>query len=150
MNYTNNFPNYYAVKLGVDIKHEKYIRLPMLIVGANQYTRTLVKFNVLQEYDIHWFFMPNESTHYTLGCILLSRKYPDERPYILSTDALTTQEAFDKLSKAMSNELVGHVVGARDVNAKLLVWYTHWIYRCPKISLKDVLHLETYKNKETA
>ena len=29
-------------------------------------------------------------------------------------------------------------------NPKLGMWWTHWIYRCPKISLKDVLHLEPY------
>jgi len=23
-------------------------------------------------------------------------------------------------------------------------WFQNWIYRCPKISLKDVLHLEPY------
>ena len=32
----------------------------------------------------------------------------------------------------------------RGMGSKLHLWWTHWIYRCPKISLKDVLHLEPY------
>ena len=24
------------------------------------------------------------------------------------------------------------------------MWWTHWIYRCPKISLKDIMQLEPY------
>src|SRR5262249_19277008 len=38
----------------------------------------------------------------------------------------------------------------KESNAKLHLWWTNWVYRCPKIALKDVLHLEPYSKDSEA
>lgn len=132
---------------------------PMLIVGSNQWVRHRVPFFLLQQYDLHLLFYPNSMPAWVVGVAAFSRTKTEERPiFVFGSDA-TIHGA---LEMAMGRILeVCHpnedlfsieerpIAEPRDVKAmnqaaKLNLWWTHWIYRCPKISLKDVLHLENY------
>jgi hypothetical protein len=145
MNYATKFLDVYQPRLGIDIKSHDIFKNPLLIVGANQYTRTLVKWNVLQTYDIHFMFQPHNDKVWTIGAILLNRKEHDVNPIILSVSDKSVQQCFKILGQTITNIVSDPNRIDTKINSKLATWYLHWIYRSPKISLKDVLHLETYK-----
>lgn len=84
----------------------------------------------------------------------MSRVRTDEAPVFVFASHSTVSEALDlALMKMMDrcrpadwqeDAAVNTANKTPDNLAKLGQWWTHWIYRCPKISLKDVLHLEPY------
>jgi hypothetical protein len=148
MQATNLYKDY-AIRLGTNVK-EHSVKMPMLIVGANAYTRTIVKWNAIQEYDIHWLFEPRSESIYSLGCVLLSRVIANQKPVILSEDNKSIQDCFSNLAKSIDVTIrdlvcIDNLTHPETIHPKLIAWWVHYIYRCPKISLKDVLHLETYK-----
>ena len=44
-----------------------------LIVGANSYLRDHVPYSLLQDYDLHWIFVPQAADHYTMCMVALHR-----------------------------------------------------------------------------
>jgi hypothetical protein len=115
---------------------------PMLIVGANNWVRQYVPFYLLQEYDIFTLFYPNSLNTWVCGIMAMSRTNPRAKP-IWSFDSNQTSE------KALKNALWGLIHQTMDCeleehNPKLNVWATQWIYKCPKIGLRDILALEKY------
>lgn len=128
---------------------------PMLVVGANNWIRQRVPYFLLQEYDLHLLFYPNSSPCWVVGLAAQSRIKSDARPlFTFNADADITKALEGALTKLLewARPEVGDARDARaasetgfsDKGFRLNLWWTHWIYRCSKISLKDILHLEPY------
>lgn len=134
-------------------KYSSAMKHPMLIVGTNNWVRTRVPFFLLQQYDLHLLFYPNSTPSWVVGVVAMSRVRTDEAPIFVFASHAKVTEALDlALLKVLErcrpadwqDEAPVADSKASDHLAKLGQWWTHWIYRCPKISLKDVLHLEPY------
>lgn len=136
-------------------KYANAMKSPMLIVGANNWIRTRVPFYVLQKYDIHLFFYPNSTQVWVVGAAAVSRVRTDEKPVFVFSADPTIGAAMDKLFGMLLAAIRPNAdeegmpkfekaAESNSRNSKLNMWWTHWIYRCPKISLKDVLHLDPY------
>ena len=118
------------------------VHQPMLIVGANNYLRSKLPFFVMQKYNVALFFMPTSEPYWKVGAILVNRT-ADVKPCFVYCENKSIIEALKYLFIGITIEAMKdkHV----HVNPKLLMWTENWIYRCPKISLKDITHLESYK-----
>lgn len=135
-------------------KYANAMKSPMLIVGANNWVRTRVPFYVLQKYDVHLFFYPNSTQVWVVGAAAVSRVKVEEKPIFVFSADPSIGSAMDKLFglllaalKPDQDESGLPTMSDEPTSAKaskLNLWWTHWIYRCPKISLKDVLHLDAY------
>lgn len=125
---------------------------PMLIVGANNWLRERVPFFLLQRYDLHLLFYPNSTPCWVVGLAAFSRLRADEKPiFVFAADTTilsALEKTLGKILEACPPSLNAGVSDDYEPNgAKLNLWWTHWIYRCPKISLSDVLHLDPYERK---
>jgi hypothetical protein len=133
-------------------KYSASMKNPMLVVGANNWIRTKVPFFLLQQYDLHLLFYPNSTQAWVVGMIALSRLNTSEKPVFVFSSDSDMGKAIDKLFfklletlRPAEDELFTNRIHENtQQNPKLSLWWTHWIYRCPKISLKDLLHLEPY------
>ena len=143
-------------------KYVNTMKSPMLVVGSNNWVRGRVPFFLLQQYDLHLLFYPNSTPSWVVGVCALSRIKTDEPPiFVFGCDANVLGALDSALGKVLERcrpsdwkaAEDGEVasVGDEEIskkeslkNTRLGMWWTHWIYRCPKISLKDVLHLEAY------
>lgn len=113
---------------------------PMLIVDTNNWTHKNSPFYLVQLYDIHFRFYPNTHTAWVIEAIAIGRK---DKTLIRSMSAdLNINEA---LKRALWG-LIPHSIGSKhqiEPN-KGHSWFVKGLYSTPKISLKDVLNLETY------
>lgn len=129
-------------------KTDSFQNPPMLIVGACNFTRNAVPFFLLQKYDLHLFLKPEENGIRTVQLLMISRIGHDKTQYVTAKHKV--------IGTAVDNLFMGAVLAGKNLNEfseeNDLVkienkWLTNWIYRCPKISLKDVLHLPDYKGE---
>lgn len=135
------FPKGYGLGYGQKIlKDEPGFKPPMLCVGANTFTRQKVEAGVLQAYDLHWLFFPNAGNTYIVGVLGVERRGLETIFLNLGEGSSIDEAIGDVLSKVNFREGNKFVI-----RAHAMLWLTHSIYRCPKISLKDVLSLESYK-----
>ncbi len=135
------------------------MKTPLLVVGANSWLRDHVPFFLLQRYDLHLLFYPNSTPSWVVGVAALSRTRVDEKPLFTFGSSSDPKKAFaEALGKLLietkpweeedKNNLT--LFKQQEVTDKKTLqlnrWWNHWIYRCSKISLRDVLHLESYPN----
>lgn len=133
-------------------KYTMGMKNPMLVVGANNWIRTKVPFALLQQYDLHLLFYPNSTHAWVLGLAAFSRQSTSEKPlFVFSAHADINQaidELFYRLMESLKLEdessLMNQPLTKSNGDNRLYLWWNNWIYRCSKISLKDVLHLEGY------
>lgn len=128
-------------------KNGETFKFPMLIVGANNYSRENVKFTTIQKYDVYYFFYPTGEPVWQIGALLVDRTKRVE-PIALQTQNTCIQTSF-KLLFIMINNLNEELIQPELHEVKSL-WLQNSIYRCSKIALKDVLHLDPYKTSEVA
>lgn len=138
-------------------RYSQSMKNPMLIVGANQYIRSKAPFFLLQQYDLHLLFYPNSTQAWVVGLVAVSRQRTDEKPVFVFSAHTDIREALDrlflKLLEALKPEeqMSGSPILKRDnqesISSQLNMWWIHWIYRCPKIAIKDILSLEPYSRK---
>lgn len=127
---------------------------PMLVVGANNWVRTQLPFFVLQQYDVHLLFYPNAMQVWVVGLAAFSRQRVDAKPIFSFAADSDMASALRKvlgqmLKVCQPGEWIEPAAAEENSDmmakkAKLNLWWTHWIYRCPKVSLKDLLHMEKY------
>ena len=139
-------------------KFSNAMKNPMLVVGCNNWIRQNVPFFMLQQYDLHLLFYPNSTPCWVVGIAALSRVSTSELPkFMFASGPDMTEALTDALYKLLAicrpgdgkkeDGIIHHTLESKATsqkNSKLNMWWTHWIYRCPKISLKDILHLEPY------
>ncbi len=127
-------------------------RKPMLVVGTNSWLRGRVPFYLLQAYDLYALFYPNPLPSWVVGMVAFSRVRTDEPPKFVFASASNIQAALDEALFLLlercypGGSISSHSDKAADKKSRLNLWWTHWIYRCPKISLRDILHLEDHPN----
>jgi hypothetical protein len=127
-----------------------------LVVGANNYLRNKLPFFLLQQYDHHIIHHQDEQGTHHVGVIALHRQHADRAPIVTHASGETGE-------KALTGALHQQLIEARPVDhdedhnpisgqksddphqAKKNTWLTHWIYRQPKKSLKDLLTSEEPK-----
>jgi hypothetical protein len=147
--HTQGLPAPYTCRLG-EFDTSITIKQPMLIVGANNYVREYTPFFIMQKYDIYLFFMPCADTVYKIGAAMISRTEKDAEPIYISTQSKNIQEAMQNIFFGVAIEATKYLdenVKTKKIKEKLIIWHTHWIYRCPKIALRDVLSLEQHKSE---
>lgn len=135
-------------------RYSQSMKNPMLVVGANNWIRSQVPFFLIQQYDLHLLFYPNSTQSWVVGLVAFSRQHADERPTFVFASHADIKKAIDELfcrilevlrpEEAESGATVLKRPETKPISQKLTLWWTHWLYRCPKITLKDVLQLETY------
>lgn len=137
-------------------KYTSQMKKPMLIVGANNWMRNHVPFFLLQQFDLHLFFYPTSSPCWVVGLAALSRMRTTDAPIFIFESSHDVGQALSRVLGKMlehcrpvdwmsdTEEVVELSETEMARNRKLSSWWNNWIYRCPKISLKDVLHLEAY------
>lgn len=129
---------------------------PMMVVGAHSWLRARVPFFLLQQYDLHLMFYPTSSPVWVAGLIALSRTDTTEAPVcVFSSEAHPMKVLESVIYKVLER---CYPADAKDLGkpkkeekkksfaSQMHLWWTNWIYRCPKITLKDVLMLEPYSN----
>lgn len=135
-------------------RYSQSMKNPLLVVGANQFIREKAPFFLLQEYDLHLLFYPNSTQAWVMGMVAVSRTRTDEKPTFVFAAHTDIQEALNQLfykvlevlkpeeesSGKMSVKPAAHKLGSSKMN----MWWIHWIYRCPKIALKEIQSLESY------
>jgi hypothetical protein len=94
---------------------------------------------------------------WVVGLVAVSRQRTDEKPVFVFSAHTDIQEALDQLfckvleTLKPEEQITGSPVLRRDkadsISAQMNMWWIHWIYRCSKISLKDILSLEPYSRK---
>ncbi|MEZ4751683.1 MAG: hypothetical protein R3B54_13975 [Bdellovibrionota bacterium] len=137
---------------------EEYSNLgksPMLVVGANNWLRGKVPFFLIQQYDLYPLFYPNKSAAWVVGLAAFSRLSSEEKPVFAFGADGNIGNALDKAIFQIlehcrpvdwrKRSAIVDDKKKKEKAAKLNLWWTNWIYRCPKISLKDVLQLEPTK-----
>ncbi|NBV49906.1 hypothetical protein EBR78_01655 [bacterium] len=135
-------------------KYSQSMKNPMLVVGANQLIRSKAPFFLLQQYDLHLLFYPNSNQAWVMGMVALSRQRTDEKPSFVFSASTDINEAMDQLFFKMLEALrpEEQITGAPLLKgnekspsaSQLNMWWINWIYRCPKLALKDIQNLEAY------
>jgi len=135
-------------------RYSDSMKNPMLVVGANQLIRSKAPFFLLKHYDLHLLFYPNSTQTWILGMGAFSRQRSDEKPVFVFSAHTDVKEALNQLfckileTLKPEEQMAGDPILKRDDSAtipsQMNMWWTHWIYRCPKIALKDIEQLEPY------
>jgi hypothetical protein len=121
-----------------------------LVVGANNYLRNKLPFFLLQQYDHHIIHHQDEQGTHHVGVIALHRQHPDHAPIVTHASGETGEKALtgalhQQLIEARPTEFdedhnpVSSQKSGAPHQSKKNTWLTHWIYRQPKKSLKDLL-----------
>lgn len=123
----------------------------MLIVGSNSYIRQNVPFYLIQQYDLHLIFRPQSGAHWEVGVVSLSRTDETETPTYLSH---TDKDITKAIQGALQRVVIQHQPEEGEAKPKKLAtgqarWLQNWVYRQPKIGMKDVLALPTYEEGKT-
>lgn len=131
---------------------------PMLVIGNNSWLRNRAPFFLLQQYDLYLLFYPTLAPTWIVGVAAFSRLSTQEPPKFFfgahhEIGGALEEALFQTLSHCRPTDWASRASGlkAKTPKAKqasqLNLWWTNWLYRsCPKISMKDILHLEPYEN----
>jgi len=126
---------------------------PMMVVNVNFWLKDRVPMFILQSYDLHLLFYPNASPCWIFGLVAFSRVRTDEKPIFIFATGTHANEALEQLvarvieqcpSDDVLTQSTQNVASTSNALRQLNLWWVHWIYRCPKIDLKDLLNLEPY------
>ena len=116
----------------------------LLMVGSNTWQRekltSLGCVKLLEQYDMFLFFFPTADNVYRVGTMIFSRG-KHCMPVSFHVEHACATTAMDMLMDAISKI----EFETPEIKQTLYLWYNNWIYRSPKLSLKEVLNLETYK-----
>jgi hypothetical protein len=146
---------------GVVTKYSEAGKPPMLIVGTSNWVRNRLPFFILQQFDLHLLFYPNAASVWVVGVVAMSRVRKGEVHWSFG-GGLNIVDALDQallktveLARPAEWGNEAYPTAPEDGRARRLAekretWLTHWIYRAPKIVLKDVLHLDPYVKLEDA
>lgn len=116
---------------------------PMLIVGQSAWQRKEMPEHQAT-HDTHLMFIPNSTPAWHVGAVTVDRKTGGAQFHQAKHHDI--HQAFKQLHETVKQNLkerLDHQYGA-ERQAHL----THSIYRMPKISLKDILQLEPYKQAD--
>ena len=142
------FPKPYGLGHGQLLyKNDESFKQPMLIVGANSYIQTKVNNIINNSLDIHLFFCPTSKRYWQLSVILIPKDSSQMSYEIASFTSQDIKVAMETLINTINNTRKFTTISLKP---KQDIWLSHAIYRCAKISFKDVMNLETYKESEAA
>jgi len=133
---TDFYPYFHPAKdIGrINVKSSK---LPMLVVGTSNYVRQ--NYPSLYDRDTYIFFLPTSEAKWRIGLISFRKDGTILSSY---SDGVSIQDTILGAFGQVPKELL--------LTEKLKTWCISCIYRCPKISLRDILHLAPYQQEESA
>lgn len=120
-----------------------------LVVGSNAFLRQRVPFSTLQQNDLHLIFHPQSGETWQVGLIGLDRTGKLAPKYTMG-EAKNINEAIDQaINNMVAKDYVSRVSdtgeGLSSASDKYLDKVApNWVYRQPKLSLRDVLELDPY------
>jgi hypothetical protein len=120
-------------------KDKPGFKSPMLIVGANTYIMQRVDPELYKTYDLFLFFFPHSGHFWRVGLLGMNKNNITDSAFLITSEGVNIVSVLANLM-AMPYESI-------EIRQKGIIWLTHSIYRCPKISLKDILSLEPYKSE---
>jgi len=120
------------------LKGAESFKSPMLVVGANSKIRELIPAETLKLYDVHLLFFPTAEATWQLGILYVSRA-----EYNLVALNLGVGEA----TELALEQCIKAPIDSIELHPKAMQWLVNSIYRCPKLSIKDLLALEPYVKK---
>jgi len=140
---TKSETKYDQFKVSIVSKYTIICKSPMLIVGSNNWLRRKIPFYLLQENDVYMFFYPNSGPAWVCGFLAVNRTKENASP-------IWSFGSHFGISKALSQGILELVAKFQTESGETNRnrWLMNWIYRCPKIGLQDVLHLESYKESD--
>lgn len=114
---------------------------PLLVLGAHYFTRQHCNAVLLQNWDLHFLFLPRAEAFYTVGIAMFSRTKQNEAPrYVYAEDEDPISASLQVLRYAEEISKLSSV----ECNPTLVRWHTHWIYRLPKIILKELHSMQVF------
>lgn len=125
-------------------KNGETFKDPMLIVGTSNYIREHIGATT-QTYDVFLFFYPTSEPVWRIGTLLVDRNKIVE-PTGIYVENTCIQSAF----KTLFINIFTLNKTTKEFHEVKSLWLQNSIYRCPKISLRDVLELQPYKINEVA
>lgn len=125
-------------------------RRSMLVLGSNSFQRQKLPFFILQNYDVHYFFHPNSNAYWHIGAMTISRTNPGDIKYVAvrGGDVNQTLDALNQAVLVQRSTPEGTVSQGEAIPETQAKWLANWVYRQPKLSLRDVLALEAYPQEE--
>jgi hypothetical protein len=109
---------------------------PMLVVGTNLFFFQTAKPEIKQKYDLHILFHPSKDPSYTVTLVAFDRKN-ENLPFF----ARARGGCIKSLIANMLTVLESTPVYTKDRLEKRLAWINKWLYRLPKIPMRDILEL---------
>jgi hypothetical protein len=135
-------------------RYSTNLKNPILVVGSHAWLRNKLPFFMLQEYDWYILFYPNSSPCWVVGMAGFSRLQSDAKPIFVFNAHPNMEQALDgaigKTLEACRPDFDGNgrapitETEVSDRERQKNLWWTHWIYRCSKISLKELQSMESY------
>jgi hypothetical protein len=137
-------------------RYSNNLKNPILVVGSHAWLRNRMPFFMLQEYDWYILFYPNSSPCWVVGMAGFSRLHSDTKPIFVFDSHPNIETALDgaigKTLEACRPDFDGNSKPIAPVSdseeseraRQKNLWWTHWIYRCSKISLKELQSMESY------
>jgi hypothetical protein len=134
MNKFNTFPKGYGLGYAQCVGNDEKFESPMLVVGSNTYIRSIVSGTA---WDIFLLLFPTSDSLFRVGAVYMSR---DEKCAAFRVSEGISIE--DTVKKALQgpNEAI-------ELHPKAFAWLNNSIYRCPKVSINNLLTLTSGEKK---
>lgn len=108
---------------------------PMLVVGTNYHIRKSMG-SIYNYWDIYLLYSPTKEDS-KVAYLAIERTKASEPLFVYTTD-LYIDIALEKITQLLKLAIKKDRI-EKNGQKKLNVWWTQWVYRCPKISLRDIL-----------
>lgn len=119
-------------------------KTPTLIVGANPWIRRRVPYFVLQQYDLYLLQMPTDDGSYriVIGAFSRTNSSRYEWAYADSNSAVKAAESalYNLLNRLKPSDWRMEEVKETGHDKTLALWNTNFVYRCPKVAMKDIFN----------
>lgn len=142
-----HFENHVGYANYVISKYRNCVKSPMLVVGSNHFIRENMPFFVVQDYDIHVFFYPNGGAAWVVECVAISKKCKNMKPVWSRYSGKAIENTVKRALWGIIPKLAKPEETQTPIEFLTQRWLLHWIYRCSKISFKDILSVEQYKEE---
>lgn len=141
-------PGYFTI-IGSQVRNGDSKKPPMLVVGGNNFLKDYIDTRLEKNYNVFVFFYPTNKAVWVMGLFLM-HKQDITKYYAVYSEDCNIKNAITKCFQCVYD--IVDFKPNKDVftknEEKLAIWITNWVYRLPKISLKDILHLEDYEEEQ--
>jgi hypothetical protein len=121
---------------------------PMLIVGANDWIKQHIPFFMPEQFDTRMFLYPNSENAWVIGTVVISRMYDGVKPlFSYASGVNSEQAALEALRNLLIQVQPDDTEEYEMQDARLTTQFLKRMSECPKITLKEVLALDSHTNE---